>query len=466
MPSNSRRGGLRVLVAGAAGLLLPLAGAVAGASPGAGPGAGRLGTVAASPEWQWLPGERPDLAPAGLPDFSQCRRGWSQNASAPGRPPQWTYAGPVALAAALWWLDSRAEPGGIAPPRASDGHGLVTAYPVFGRARDDHDPGNLPLLVEDLALRAGTDGRGGTKPERGTSWTRLRDALGDYLAARRLATLYRVEVDDRPQAAWLRPRQAAGAAFVLALGVWEQQEAGWKRVGGHYAGLAGLSAPRAGEPDWLALADPLADQAALGGAGRALPPGPDLHSCRLAPAAHDDPALLSHDGYPLAEASLPNGALILRGYFGLDAQGEAAAFAGQNGLELAAEHRGDWQGGAVVMALDAALAIVPDPQLLPATATPAASPTSPSTPTAAVSTATPLPSSTSAGDATITPPPSTATATRGAEIPPFTPGDEGSPRPLWLPWLAPGADWVALPDPAAPKRRRPLPRGGSPWAVP
>lgn len=390
---------------------------------GSGRSAAREGPAAA-PEWDWLAGGLPDLAPAGLPDFSQCRRGWGQAAPEPGRPAQWTYAGPVALAGALWWLDSRAEPGRAGPPTIADGHGLVTAYPVFGRARDDHDAANLPLLVEDLALRAGTDGRGGSRPERGTRWTRLNEALADYLSGRRLAERYALAAAERPDAAWLRRRQEAGGAVLLALGVWERQGEAWKRVGGHYAGLAGTGRSTS-EPaaEWLALADPLADQDPATGAGRALPPDPARHSCRLAPAAHDDPAIVSHDGYALTE-QLPDGRLVLQGYFGLDAQGEAAAFAGQNALELPSEQLGDWQGGAVVMALDAALAILPDAGLLPATATVAATATG--TPTAS-----PTATRTSWASAT-----ATASSTAAVSPPPL--GSPAAGGRVALPWLGSG----------------------------
>ena len=57
----------------------------------------------------------------------------------------------MALANVLWWLDSRAEPEPRPPTAAADGHPLVTSYPVFGRAPDDHDAANVGPLVEELA---------------------------------------------------------------------------------------------------------------------------------------------------------------------------------------------------------------------------------------------------------------------------------------------------------------------------
>lgn len=398
--------------------------------------------------WGWLPGELADYAPTGMPDFSQCRRGWSRPAAQAGRPAQWTFAAPVALADALWWLDSRAEPGRASPPTVSDGHGLVTFYPVFGRAKDDHDPANLGSLVEDLALRLGTDGRGGGE-RRGTAWEGLVGGLRDYLAARRLEGSYTLETRTAPDAAWLRRWTDEGAALVAALGVWERQGDGWRRVGGHVAAVAGVapeggavSGPSAPVLGAVALADPLADQVAQTGRGRMVPPDPALHSCRLAPAAHDDAAVVAHDGYALTvgqpEAPLPDQRLVLAGYFGLEAMGEAAAFAGQNPIDLPAAQRGDWRGGVVVMALDAALAIVPAPALRPP---------SPTAPTTATPNATAT--ATRRADMTGTPTPtSEPTATEpGAPSPTLSLGTgtpEGGGRELFLPRLQAAGSGTAV----------------------
>lgn len=397
--------------------------------------------------WGWLPGELADYAPTGMPDFSQCRRGWSRPAAQAGRPAQWTFAAPVALADALWWLDSRAEPGRASPPAVSDGHGLVTFYPVFGRARDDHDPANLGSLVEDLALRLGTDGRGGGE-RRGTAWQGLVGGLRDYLAARRLDGSYTLETRTAPDAAWLRRWADEGAAVVAALGVWERQGDAWRRVGGHYAAVAGVvpeggvgAGPPAPVLGTVALADPLADQVAQNGRGRMVPPDPALHSCRLAPAAHDDAAVAAHDGYALtvdlSEAPLPDQRLVVAGYFGLEAMGEAAAFAGQNPIDLPAEQGGDWRGGVVVMALDAALAIVPAPVLRPP------SPTSPATATATVTPtreAAPTRTTTSSPEPTATREPAVASPT----LPRATGTPEGGRRDLFLPWLQAAGSGMAV----------------------
>lgn len=316
-----------------------------------------------STDVSWLPGGYVDYAPIGMPDFSQCRPEWSQ----PGSPGQWTYAGPVALADALWWLDSAAEPAPRPPSEPHDGHGLVTAYPVFGPVVDDHSSTTLFALVEDLALRAGTDGHGGQTAVRGTRWETLVAATEDYVADRRLTARYRVTHRTVPDSAWLAARLAEGAGTVLQLGVWEWQAESWRRVGGHYATLAGGST----DGRSIALADPLADSAGLGGAGRSEPADAQAHSCREAPRAHDDAAVVSHDLRRLvSQPALPDERLVVENYLGPDNQHEAAAFQDQNPSTALVRLGATWQRGLVVMALDGGLAISPVGSL------PTASPTS------------------------------------------------------------------------------------------
>ncbi len=317
-----------------------------------------------------------DYAPQGMPDFSQCRGPWSQ----PGLPPQWTHAGPVALANALWWLDSAAEPAPAPPSQPNDHYPLVTAYPRFGPPVDDHSPENVGPLVEDLAQRAKTNGQQDAKAQRGSAWEDLVAGVSDYLAARHLESALLLQTAIAPDPAWLRQQVANRAGVVLLLGVWEDQAGSWRRVGGHYVAVAGSSLTG----HEVAVADPLADAAALGGPGQMEPPDPGLHSCRLAPRAHDDAAVVSHDLWALVQANLPGGQYVLEGYFTAATYGEAAAFRDQNPIAAFADHAGAWLRGRVVMALDAGLAIVPapaagTPMLPPATATltPPPTPTAP-----------------------------------------------------------------------------------------
>lgn len=360
----------------------------------------------AGPETDWLPGDYVDYAPAGLPDFSQCRGEWSQ----PGQPPQWTHAGPVAMADLLWWLDSRAEPDPRPPEQVHDGHGLVTAYPVFGPPRDDHAQANLGPLVLDLAVRSRTNAESGST-WRGSSWANAEVAMRRYVADRGLASLYPIESRIAPDRDWLAEGVANRAGILLLLGVWESQAQGWRRVGGHYAAVAGIDGSA------ILLADPLADRAGIGGEGRRRPEDPGWHSCREAPAAHDDAAIISHDRYPMLPASeLPTGAVRLDGYFDAESYGEAAAFRSLNAADFLATLQGTWQRGTVVMAIDAALALIPidGPSRTP-------------TPTV------PIPSTTSTSEASRTPsatvPPTRSPQPEASASPSATPDRRLSPEP-------------------------------------
>jgi len=92
----------------------------------------------------------PDYAPSGMPDFDQRQWGtylWQDLWGA------WSHCGPVACANSLWWFDSEYEyyynPSSPPPPTYSDSFPLVQSY--GGPPWDDHDPLNLPYLVEHLA---------------------------------------------------------------------------------------------------------------------------------------------------------------------------------------------------------------------------------------------------------------------------------------------------------------------------
>jgi hypothetical protein len=92
----------------------------------------------------------PDYAPSGMPDFDQRQAGtyvW-QDASQ-----IWSHCGPVAVANSLWWLDSKFETNTIPPPTIIDNFPLVQTYGQW----DDHDPQNVPWLVEHLAYLMDTD---------------------------------------------------------------------------------------------------------------------------------------------------------------------------------------------------------------------------------------------------------------------------------------------------------------------
>jgi len=111
----------------------------------------------------------PDYAPSGMPDFDERQWGtyiWQDLWG------QWSHCGPVAVANSIWWYDSQYEyyynPGSPPPPTYSDSFPLVQSY--GGPPWDDHDPQNLPPLVEHLAWLMDCDAQR-TGPATGVFWS-------------------------------------------------------------------------------------------------------------------------------------------------------------------------------------------------------------------------------------------------------------------------------------------------------
>jgi len=124
--------------------------------------------------WYWKPAQV-DYAPSGVPDFDQRQVGtyqWKDQMDA------WSHCGPVAVANSLWWLDSEFEPNPIRPPIINDGFPLVQTYGQW----DDHDPLNVPWLVEHLAFLMDTDGRRTGLVHSGTNVHDMEAGLAHYLS--------------------------------------------------------------------------------------------------------------------------------------------------------------------------------------------------------------------------------------------------------------------------------------------
>jgi hypothetical protein len=124
--------------------------------------------------WYWKP-NYDDYVPSGVPDFDQRQGGtyvWQDQAQ------QWSHCGPVAVANSLWWLDSEFEPNPIPPPVINDGYPLVQSYGQW----DDHDPQNVPWLVEHLAYLMDTDGRRTGLVHSGTNVHDMEAGLSHYLS--------------------------------------------------------------------------------------------------------------------------------------------------------------------------------------------------------------------------------------------------------------------------------------------
>lgn len=321
--------------------------------------------------WLQLPGGALDYAPAGLPDFDQRQFNWHAT-RLDGQ--IWTHDGPLAAAGALWWLDSRFEPG-PAPPVVANSFPLVSPYGPW----DDHDPGNVRYLGNALAAAVSTNGLGGAWF--GTCFENLGPGLNAYLAKVGGYPRYQARGLDRPSLGQLAEAIGSGRPVILLLGFWQELGfSGWRRVGGHYV-VAQAVQPVTGR---LRVSDPFLDRAAVA-------PSPD---------SHNDAARVSHDGYTLSPSLRPGPVLQLEGYVAQsgDPVGLLYNFYNQNRLACADSDVPWAEGEAVEAHVDAALLIEVAP---PPTATPTASATPSATPTA---TASPTPSDTPT--ATASPPPS------------------------------------------------------------
>ncbi len=117
----------------------------------------------------------PDYAPNGMPDFDQRQWGtynWTNGGL-------WSHCGPVAVANSLWWLDSEFEKNTTPPPKIVDTYPLVQSYQP---SWDDHDPQNVPPLVEHLAWLMDTDGRRTGLLHYGTNVFDMQAGITHYLS--------------------------------------------------------------------------------------------------------------------------------------------------------------------------------------------------------------------------------------------------------------------------------------------
>jgi len=94
--------------------------------------------------------------------------------------PTWTWCGPPAVANSLWWFDSKFEPNNIPPPTNSDGFPLVKSYKPH--LWDDHDPQNVPYLIEHLAWLMDTDGQRTKLCHCGTTVWDMQAGIAQYLS--------------------------------------------------------------------------------------------------------------------------------------------------------------------------------------------------------------------------------------------------------------------------------------------
>jgi len=126
------------------------------------------------PQMYWKAGY-PDYAPSGMPDFDERQSNWTNING-------WSYCGPVAVANSIWWLDSEFEENTIPPPTYSDSFNLVTSYDTTLPKWDDHDPQNVPYLIEHLAYLMDTDSQRTKQAKLDTNVFDMQTGITQYLS--------------------------------------------------------------------------------------------------------------------------------------------------------------------------------------------------------------------------------------------------------------------------------------------
>lgn len=306
-----------------------------------------------SNEMAWKEGGWQDYAPKGIPDFDQKQSGWDNPA---GQLTGWYRAGPVAMANSLWWFDSKFEPGVTPPPTISDGYPLIKSYSPLN-AWDDHDPRNVPPLVDELAALMGTT------PGTGTAPTGVAAGVTQFISNAGLAAQYTVTTQKAPTFQWLGDEVRRSEDVVLLIGFWQLglDNAPAKRLGGHYVTTSGIDLLNSK----VAFSDPYRDNAEAGGAGRVLP-GAHLtkHPASGFQTLHNDAQYISEDSYNSIATANAAGAWGPDAYVPASPStgcAQVAPFAGQN---TPTEFAGDGatcnaNGGQIVATVEYAVAVSP-----------------------------------------------------------------------------------------------------------
>ena len=317
-----------------------------------------------------------DYAPSGVPDFDQRQSNWTNPVTG-----AWTWCGPVAAANSLWWFDSKYEPNPVPPPTVNDGFPLVsaTAYGPW----DDHDPQNVEPFVDELAWFMDTDGQRTGLNHSGTNVYSMEAGVSQYLQAMGVNPMGDVNCDGvvngtdqaivenalmakpgdpnwnlaadlngdnivnsadltlvifnlgkvwgkflestvaKPTFEYIAEQVEKSEDVIILLGLWQDQDGVWVRVGGHFVTIPGVSSAT----NTLAFSDPIRDNAELGFPGRILPPPPHPHNPVPPFPLHNNASYVSHDFYSLGPSPSPGGSWGIEGY---DVTEIIENFAGQN----------------------------------------------------------------------------------------------------------------------------------------
>ena len=244
-------------------------------------------------------------------DFDQKQDAW-QDAGG-----NWSYCGPVAVANSIWWYDSENEPLPTPPPAINDNYFLLTSY--NGGVWDDHDTQNVQPFVNDLAWLMDTDGQRTGVPHNGTDVMDMQCGIDQYLINMGFYGPYYERTVKAPDWDWIMQEVERCEDIVLLLGFWQEQDAEWKRVGGHYVTTAGFNSITSE----IAICDPYWDNAEAGGAGRVQQPHPWPHNSSV----HNDAQYVSQDVYSVAASASPGGNWSLVNY---EVGKDISSFVGQN----------------------------------------------------------------------------------------------------------------------------------------
>ena len=263
---------------------------------------------------------QPDYAPSGVPDFDQRQNGIKYEWTNPYPPVgTWSFCGPTAVANSLWWLDSEFEPDPVPPPVINDGYPLVESYSPD--VWDDHDPQNVPYLIEHLAYLMNTDNLQGIPglEHCGTSPIEMQRGIDYYLEEKGLSWKFYEHTEKAPDFYWIEEQVEKCEDVILLLGFWQWQEIepgywDWRRMGGHYVTVAGVDSTDM----YLAISDPFRDAAEFGGIipGRVLPLGHGSEDHTGPPETlHNNASYVSHDIYTVWLSPSPGGIWGLEDYY-------------------------------------------------------------------------------------------------------------------------------------------------------
>jgi hypothetical protein len=297
-----------------------------------------------------------DYCPNGMPDFDQKQGNWWNPQSG-----NFSWCGPVALANCLWWFDSKFEPNPIDPrpfypnmltPPPNDNFPLVMFYGPW----DDHDTNNVIPFISQLGPICAVDG-----PTPGTMLPNLEIGFHTWLGIVGLPDAFTSNISFGPSYMEIRDSILSSQDVILLLGFYEilpTQDCQW--LGGHYVTCAGVCTQ---EPS-ICISDPFFDS------NEGEPPPGTAHGSTV----HNDAYFVSgphgsidHDRFNMMPVPQPcpqsPASWMLTDYPNRWTQDGIFTFAGEN--PVAPIPAGVYQGGQIIVLVDAALIICPAPHHVP-----------------------------------------------------------------------------------------------------